>query len=220
MGIITQLWMKDQEQYRISCETIDQINRKCHDMRHQIRTIGSSANVDATALKEMEQAIHIYDSMFQTGSRALDVILTEKSISCQESGITINCIADGSALDFMQDSDIYSLFGNLLENAVNAVKRLDCNLRTIDLSVRRHDELLSISARNFYEGTITMENGRPVSSGDPRYHGFGTKSIAAIVAKYDGTISFRAASGTFSVNMLFPLECENAAGEHPQQLHT
>ena len=206
MEIITQMWMKDQEQYRISSDTIDQINRKCHDMRHQIRTIGSSAKVDANALKEMEQAIHIYDSMFQTGSRALDVILTEKSMACQESGITIDCIADGSALSFMEDSDIYSLFGNLLENAINAVKALDASLRTIDLSIRRHDELLSISTRNFYEGTITMENGRPVTSGDPRYHGFGTKSVAAIVSKYGGAVSFRAQSGTFSVNMLFPLK--------------
>lgn len=219
MEIITQMWMKDQEQYRISRETIDQINRKCHDMRHQIRTIGSSANVDAGALKEMEQAIHIYDSMFQTGSRALDVILTEKSMSCQESGITVNCIADGSALNFMQNSDIYSLFGNLLENAFNAVRPLDENLRTVDLSIRRHGELLSVNIRNCYEGTVTMENGRPVSSGDPRYHGFGTKSIAAIVAKYDGAISFRAASGTFSVNMLFPLGNDPAPGKHPQQSH-
>ena len=206
MEIITQMWMKDQEQYRISSDTIDQINRKCHDMRHQIRTIGSSAKVDANALKEMEQAIHIYDSMFQTGSRALDVILTEKSMACQESGITIDCIADGSALALMQDSDIYSLFGNLLENAINAVKALDPSLRTIDLSIRRHDELLSISTRNFYEGTITMENGRPITSGDLRYHGFGTKSVAAIVNKYGGAISFRAQNGTFSVNMLFPLK--------------
>lgn len=213
MEIITQMWMKDQEQYRISRETIDQINRKCHDMRHQIRSIGSSANVDAGALKEMEQAIRIYDSMFQTGSRALDVILTEKNMYCQENGITLNCIADGSSLDFMQDSDIYSLFGNLLENAFNAVRALDESLRTVDLSIRRHDELLSVNIRNCYEGTVTMENGRPVSSGDPRYHGFGTKSIAAIAAKYDGTISFRAAGGTFSVNMLFPLGNENTAGK-------
>lgn len=206
MEIITQMWMKDQEQFRISSETIDQINRKCHDMRHQIRIIGSSANVDAGALKEMEQAIRIYDSMFQTGSEALDVILTEKNLSFQENGIAINCIADGSSLDFMQDSDIYSLFGNLLENAFNAVRGLEEGLRTIDLAIRRHGELLSISIRNCYEGTVTMENGRPVSPGNPRYHGFGTKSIAAIVSKYDGTVSFRANSGTFSVNILFPLK--------------
>lgn len=206
MEIITQIWMKDQEQYRISSDTIDLINRKCHDMRHQIRTIASRTNMDAGALKEMEQAIHIYDSMFQTGSRALDVILTEKNISCQENGITINCIADGSSLDFMQDADIYSLFGNLLENAFNAVKGLEEDMRAIDLSIRRHGELLSINIHNCYEGTVIMENGRPVSLGDPRYHGFGTKSIAAITSKYDGTISFRTNGGTFSVNMLFPLK--------------
>lgn len=97
-------------------------------------------------------------------------------------------------------------FGNLLENAFNAVKELDENLRTIDLSIHRHGELLSINIQNCYEGTVTMENGRPVSPGDPRYHGFGTKSIAAITSKYGGTISFRPNAGTFAVNMLFPLK--------------
>lgn len=205
MQLISRMWQKDQELYRVSSETIDQINRKCHDMRHQIRTIGGNANVNANALKEMENAIRIYDAMFETGSRALDVILTEKSLLCHESGITINCIADGSSLNFMQDSDIYSLFGNLLENAINAVASLDAAERVIDLSIRRHGELLSINARNCYSGEITLRDGRPVSAGDSRNHGYGTKSMAAIADKYGGTISFRAMGGNFAVNMLFPL---------------
>lgn len=40
LTIINQMWHEEQKQFRISKETIDAINRKCHDLRHQIRVLG------------------------------------------------------------------------------------------------------------------------------------------------------------------------------------
>ena len=205
LKIINQLRWKDQDQYQIASETIDQINQKCHDMRHQIRTIGRSVRVTPEALAEMEQAIDIYDSMVRTGCRALDIILTEKSLYCQKNNIAIHCIADGQKLSFLQDVDIYSLFGNLLDNAIHAVQVLEEEQRMISLTIKPHGELLSVNSCNRYMGEIVMRNGVPVTNGDPRHHGFGTKSIVAIVHKYGGTISFQAKDGVFNLNMLFSL---------------
>lgn len=205
LKIISQLRRKDQDQYQIASETIDQINQKCHDMRHQIRTIGHSARVTPAALAEMEQAIDIYDSMVRTGCRALDIILTEKSLYCQKNNIVIHCIADGRGLSFLQDVDIYSLFGNLLDNAIHAVQGLEAEQRVIHLTVKLHGELLSVNSYNRYVGEMVMRGGVPVTSGDPHHHGFGTKSIVAIVNKYGGTVSFQARDGVFNLNMLFSL---------------
>jgi len=205
LKIINQIRRKDHDQYQITSETIDQINHKCHDMRHQIRIIGQSANVTPEALEEMEKAINIYDSIYRTGCHALDIILTEKSLYCQKNNIFIRCIADGSGLSFIRDADIYSLFGNLLDNAIHAVQELEEERRIISLTVRRCGELLSVNAYNCYSGEITIVDGLPVTHGDPAYHGFGTKSMAAIVSKYGGTLSFQAKSGIFNLNMLFPL---------------
>ena len=205
LKIIDQLRRKDQDQYQLTSETIDQINQKCHDMRHQIRTIGQSAQVTPEALDEMERTIDIYDSMVSTGCRALDIILTEKSLYCQRNNIVIRCIADGSALNHLRDVDIYSLFGNLLDNAIHAVQELEEERRVISLTVKLRGELLSVNSYNCYAGEMTMRDGVPVTRGDPHYHGFGTKSIVAIVTKYGGTVSFQARDGVFNLNMLFPL---------------
>ena len=205
LKIISQLRRKDRDQYQIASETIDQINQKCHDMRHQIRTIGRSARVTPETLDEMEQTIDIYDSMAHTGCRALDIILTEKSLNCQKNNIVIHCIADGRKLSFLQDVDIYSLFGNLLDNAIHAVQDLEKEQRVINLTVKLHGELLSINSYNRYVGEMVMRDGVPVTSGDPHHHGFGTKSIVAIVRKYGGTVSFQAKGGMFNLNMLFSL---------------
>lgn len=205
LKIINQLRRKDQDQYQIASETIDQINRKCHDMRHQIRTIGRSARVTPEALDEMEQTIDIYDSMVRTGCRALDIILTEKSLYCQKNNIVIRCIADGRGLDLIQDVDIYSLFGNLLDNAIHAVQGLEEDRRVVNLTVKVCGELLSVNSYNCYAGEMEMRDGLPVTRGDPQFHGFGTKSMVAIVNKYGGTVSFQAKDGVFNLNMLFSL---------------
>ena len=205
LKIINQLRRKDRDQYQVASETIDQINRKCHDMRHQIRTIGRSARVTPEALAEMEQTIDIYDSMVSTGCRALDIILTEKSLYCQKNNIVIRCIADGRGLSFLQDVDIYSLFGNLLDNAIHAVQGLEEDRRVVNLTVKVRGELLSVNSCNRYAGEMEMRDGLPVTRGDPQFHGFGTKSIVAIVNKYGGTVSFQAREGMFNLNMLFSL---------------
>ena len=209
LEIQQQLLRKERSQYQLSRETIDTINRKCHDMRHQIHTIGRSARIDPTALKEMEGAIQIYDSLYQTGNKALDIILAEKILLCQNNSIEIHCMADGEKIGFMSDTDIYSLFGNLLDNAIHAVQPLDPELRTISLSVVCHGDMISINSHNRHSGEITFEEGIPVTaSTDTMNRGFGVKSIVMIVDKYGGTVSFQAKDGMFNLNILFPLNSE------------
>ena len=206
LEIQQQMLRKEQSQYQFSKEIIDTVNRKCHDMRHQIHTIGSSARIDPVALGEMENAIDIYDALYHTGSKALDIILAEKVLLCQSNSIDIHCMADGERIGFMSDTDIYSLFGNLLDNAIHAVQPLDPELRTIGLSVVCHGDLISINSHNRYSGEITFEDGIPVtSSTDTMNRGFGVKSIVMIVDKYGGTVSFQAKDGMFNLNILFPL---------------
>lgn len=209
LEIQQQMLRKEQSQYRFSKEIIDTVNRKCHDMRHQIHSIGRSARINPTALEEMEGAIRIYDSLYQTGNKALDIILAEKILLCQNNDIEIHCMADGEKLGFMSDTDIYSLFGNLLDNAIHAVQPLEPELRTIGLSVVCHGTLLSVNSHNRYSGEVIFEDGIPVTtSTDILNRGFGVKSIVMIVDKYGGTVSFQAKDGMFNLNILFPLDSD------------
>ena len=207
LEVVCQMWRQEQKQYEISKETIDLINVKCHDMKHQIRAISRQTAIDPAALEEMESVISIYGTIVKTGNQALDIILAEKNLYCQKNGVTISCIADGAKLDFMPDSDIYSLFGNLLDNAIRSVTALEPDKRVISFSVRAERALLSINSHNYYGGEVRMERGLPVSNrAETGYHGFGVKSMALIVEKYGGTISFHAKDQVFNVNILFPLD--------------
>ena len=205
------LLSKAQEQYKISKENIDLINLKCHDMKHQIREIGSNKQLDDETIKDLEESISIYDSVVKTKNEALNVILTEKSFKCLRHNIILKCIADGKALDFMKSSDIYSLFGNALDNAIEAVLKLqDKDKRVIGLKVHSVGELITINIKNFYQGEILLnKEGLPdTTKADKDNHGYGMKSIRMIVEKYEGDVSILTKEDVFHLNILIPKKSE------------
>lgn len=112
-------------QYRSAQDSIDLINKKYHDLKHQIAVLRSETSEEkAHYLDAMEQEIRSYEAQNKTGNEVLDTILTSKSLYCQQHGITLTCVADGAALDFMDTMDLCSLFGNALDNAIESVEKL------------------------------------------------------------------------------------------------
>lgn len=204
LDVVEQMWRQASKQYEMSKANIEIINRKCHDLKHQIHKVRSGGEaITPNELKEIEENVSIYDSSVKTGNDALDLILTEKSLLCYENGIAINIMADGEKMSFMSIEDIYTLFGNMLDNAIEAVKRVDADKRTIMLNIKAVGEMLVIRESNCFADKIEFEDGLPVSKGDRNYHGFGMKSIRYVCNRYGGDLTVRAEDGTFTVNILF-----------------
>jgi len=207
-----------QEQYAQSKENIQLINLKCHDLKHQIHEVGVQGKLPSSTLKEMENVIRIYDSTAHTGNEALDVILTEKSLYCQKNGIQLSCFADCSHLSFLEESDLYSLFGNAIDNAIEATAKLkDSQKRDITLRVRNINSFISIVIENYFEGPLLLdENHLPVTTKkDKNYHGFGMKSIRFIVDKYHGDLKTEARDDIFTLSILIPVPKEEEQKEKP-----
>lgn len=146
----------------------------------------------------------MYDSVVETGNEALDTILTEKSLACSNEDIVLSCIADGGALDFMSPSDIYSFFGNALDNAIEAVRQVsDPERRNITLNVARRGKMVAVSIENFYELMPKFQDGMPTTTkANKANHGFGVKSMQATCARYSGMLHMGAKDGVFYLNAL------------------
>ena len=201
-------------QYKMSRENIEAINIKCHDIKHQIRSLrDGGAVVDAAVLDELSRKVDVYDSVVKSGNDALDTILTEKSLVCQQRHITLSCIADGSAVGFMGSVDLYSLFGNALDNAIEASSSIENpERRSISLIVQRIGDMASIHVENLFDGELRLgEDGLPLTSkGDLINHGFGMRSMRQIVESYGGTFATRVDGDAFMLDALIPLPQENS----------
>lgn len=195
------------KQYELSKENIDVINRKCHDMRHQInalRTISDEGQRQAL-FRETEQAIEIYSEIAKTGNRALDVVLTEKGFLCQQREIDFTYMLSGGDFSFMDTADIYSLFGNALDNAIEAVSHCaEKEKRFISIRESRRDGFINLTFENYCDRTLKFENGLPVTTKeDTVYHGFGTKSIRYIAEKYGGSAHMCQEENRFVLRLYF-----------------
>lgn len=206
LTITSQLLNKAEEQYKQNKENVDLINIKCHDLKHQIRSFGNKANISNETVKELENIINIYDSNIKTNNDALDLILTEKSLLCQKKNINLKCFADCSKLNFITEADLYSLFGNMIDNAIEAVTKIeDVNKRSISLIVRNALSCTSIFISNYFEGKIILDNnGMPKTTKlNNGYHGYGLKSIKLIVDKYNGDFKIDIKDNIFMIQILF-----------------
>ena len=184
IGVIESLRAKELRHYEQLKSNIDLVNVKCHDIKHYIDR--------------------------ETGNETLDIVLSEYRVYCASHGILFTAFADGAALRGMGVADICSLFGNIMENAVEACERVqDPARRVISLNVRSLAGQVSVCAENYFEGEVRFADGLPVTRKEDTFrHGYGVKSIRMIAEKYGGTMQCGAAGGLFSVRVLFPAPAE------------
>lgn len=203
---LQRLYILGQKQYDQSRENIELINIKCHDMKHQIEQWEHrDGKVDLKEIHEMKEMINIYDSTIRTGNEILDTILTERSIYCEKHRIRLSCMIDGRKLNFMPVGDICSLFGNALDNAIEAVSKLeDEQDRIISVLVREKIGMIVITVDNYYIGSIQLKDGLPETTKDVSgYHGYGLKSIRMIAEKYGGEATITV-DDMFHLSILLP----------------
>ena len=206
---INNMWKQQKRQYEVTEEMIDNINRKCHDLKHQIRALRQMTDEEQKQeyFNEIENDIMLYDTALRTGNKALDVVLMDKGLFCKNHDIQWTCMADGEKLDFMKLEDIYAIFGNALDNAIAAVGKLqDREKRVISTKMITQNNIMVIQVRNYYNAELDFEGGLPLTTqNESQGHGFGMKSIRYTAEKYNGAISVRAEDDIFTLQILIPI---------------
>ena len=196
--------------YQTSERSIEIINQKYHDLKHLINILKNDPLSQETQdyLAVMEKEINSYDLRMDTGNSGLDIVLTGKQIFCQKEKITFTVIADGASLSFMNSVDISTLFGNIIDNAIESVRKITKeDNRLIQLKISRKGEMLLICLENRYEEPLTFENGLPITTKkDKHFHGYGLKSVRETVNKYKGTMVIQTEDGWFELKLLFPVK--------------
>lgn len=183
---------------------IDYINHKSHDLKHQIDALEYAEGSRRGALvREVRNALNLYDSTANTGNDALDTLITERNFFCARNGIRMTCSLAGCDWDAIDVVDLYTILGNALDNACDYVMRFDNpDKRVISVSARQKGNLIVLSIDNYFEETLDMADGLPkTTKPDTFSHGLGLKSIRNIAHRYGGDILVTAKPPIFTLQI-------------------
>ncbi|MCD8097314.1 MAG: ATP-binding protein, partial [Lachnospiraceae bacterium] len=197
---------QQKEQLTDRKETIDLINIKCHDLKHYLSQLDDRLNADEVA--EIKRLISVYDTTVETGNEAVNVVLAEKIMLCEKAKICFECMVDGQSLSFMNQAELYALFGNILDNAIEAVRKLPEDAdRYIDLKVSRKMGMILVHCENAYSGALQFENVLPITTKtDKRYHGYGLRSVQLLVERYNGSMKIHTSGNVFALDILLTIK--------------
>lgn len=196
-----------ESQQKSTKEAIDIINIKCHDLKHQIQALGrmSEEKEREAYIKEIKDAVFIYDAVYHTGNSSLDYVLREKTLISGEYNIKFSIMADGSLLDFMHSADIYALISNAIDNAFESVIKEPEEKRIVSLQIKKQGKMILIHLENWCSSQPEFVDGLPITGkSDKNYHGFGVRSIRYITEKYNGEVMMRVQNNIFYLDIMFP----------------
>lgn len=185
---------------------INFINMKCHDLRKELRRLkakkGELTDEDFCLL---EESLNFYDSSVKTGNVNIDALIQDKLIYCNSMGIEFTSLVDGDAFKEMASSDVYFLLTNIIDNAIEATEAIEKKEhRVISLTASRKHGVLMIEETNYYQGRLSFNGDGSIKTTkeeNKKYHGYGTKSIAYIVKKYEGKMEYETKDGIFKLKI-------------------
>ena len=110
----------------------------------------------------------------------------------------MNCNIEYPQHTNIRSADLVAIIGNLLDNALEAVEGTEGNLRFINLTIRRINEMLIIKLENGCKAEPTVADGDlQTSKTDKTLHGWGLQSVRTVAERYDGTIETEYGNHTF-----------------------
>lgn len=175
-----------------------------HDMRNHLLAVSTLLEMGEiqSAKEYLGEVFSELDSVrmnIKTGSSVLDALLFKKIEQAGNRSITLD-ISFESSIDNkkISDYDLCTVFGNILDNAIEAVERLS-EKKPITLSVRNKEEMLVIICENSFE---SINDNLRTTKSDAAHHGQGINRIKAIAAKYGGICEIKTDGNVFSISVL------------------
>lgn len=145
----------------------------------------------------------IEDVVSMTGIESLDILITYKRNEAERRGICISIIAEPVSWK-LTEAESVALFGNLLDNAIEACENMEKEDRWISVAIRRIRQMTFIKVENACQEELYNKEERfQTKKADSSVHGIGLKSIISMVEQYDGVIKTEYSEGLFSVIISF-----------------
>ena len=206
----TQLLEMQARQYRTLQEHMRQTARLRHDFRHSVRLLSSLAEKGdigsiQTHLATYEVSLAENAPSNYCASAALNALFSHYHEIAVSAGIDTDWHIELPELTPANELDIVSLFGNLIENAIDGCLTVPEGRRYFCLTTEiRHNSSLYIVSTNNFDGRVRKgkDGYRSTKHGG---NGIGLAAIAATAEKYDGSAQASNSGTEFYVDVVLKI---------------
>lgn len=184
----------------------EELRRVKHDMTNQLVAIQGYFHEGDIAggedyVASLLQNMQTPSSRFKTGNSALDALLSTKKALAESKGITVDMEVQISDQLPLEPVDVCVIFGNALDNAIEACDRITQGEKKINLVlVQREGKLLCHLAN-----TAPINSSKDfsiTSKSDKKNHGFGLVNLKESLEKYDSEPVIDYKDGLFSMKFV------------------
>ncbi len=195
-----------QEYYQDKMKEEERVRAIYHDMKNHLLVLENSRGSEKAGqlARKLRSQIADYEDYVHTGNEFLDIILKDKAEKARKRQIDFSAAVEFHGIDFIEPLDLSALFGNGIDNAMEASEKLPEEQRTILLKAGRVQNFVSVLIENC---CVPQEGGknRRTSKGDEFLHGFGISNMQKTAEKYGGQLTARRESDKFILKILIPV---------------
>lgn len=198
---------KDIEYYKEIDNLNQQIRKIHHDLKNHILIADSIKSYDTGEeyLRSLDEYFEKYCNKANSGNNILDILLEKKYEECEEKGIRFRFNVDFSKGDFINLIDLGTIFGNIIDNAIEACERIgEGRQKTISLVVNTIENFIFIKISNPVD-IVKKEGGRLFSiKRKQQEEGLGLMCLQETLKKYNGSYSYEIVDHLFNVTIVIP----------------
>ena len=190
--------------YQEKMKDEERIRSIYHDLKNHLLVMENRQNTEETRqmAETLRSQIADYEDYVHTGNEFLDIILKDKAAKAREKQIDFSAMVDFHGIDFMEPLDISTIFGNAIDNAIEASENLPEYKRLITVKAERVRDMLLITIENNTAPGNHLTEG--TTKKDRFVHGFGIPNIKKAVEKYSGQCSFQQEERVYRLKILIP----------------
>ena len=190
--------------YQDKLKDEERIRSIYHDMKNHLLVLEGSQGTEVTRqmAQELRSQIADYENYIHTGNSFLDIIIRDKAEKAREKQIDFSAFIDFSGVNFIEPLDISTLFGNGIDNAIEASEKLPEEQRVILVKAGKVQDFVSILIENNC-AEETHADGHTTKA-DKFLHGFGISNMKKAAEKYGGSCTTTQENGKFTLKILLP----------------
>ena len=173
--------------YEILEHQNQQLRSYAHDAKNHlaaIKNLNTDPKVDEY-IRQMEAQLQAYTSCCHSGNRALDVMVDKYVTACQIKEVHFSYDVRLCNLGGVDDFDLVAILGNLLDNALTAAEASQEKWMELATAVRNGYQVVVVE-NSCDRPPVEGEDGLRTTKKERELHGFGLKSVAKALKKYQG----------------------------------